>query len=212
VPNLGLRSSDVYQEGLTVQTNPMKIVGRWREGFVFDYHVVSSIYVGDDEFGHPRFDTRRSELGELLYRLKYQADKSVVDELARTVGAFVQQWSKALNAIVPVPPTLANRACQPVVLVAKALGEYLGLPCIERAVWKTKDTPQLKDVSDYNERLGLLAGAFSVDMSEVGGRKVLLLDDLYRSGATLNAVASALYDQGGAAEVYAIAMTRTRRG
>jgi len=39
---------------------------------------------------------------------------------------------------------------------------------------------------------------------------VLLFDDLYRSGATMNAIAAALLDEGGAADVFALAITRTR--
>ena len=45
---------------------------------------------------------------------------------------------------------------------------------------------------------------------KVEGRKVLLFDDLFRSGATMNAITSALYDQGQAREVYALTLTRTR--
>jgi len=193
------------------RTNPTRIVGRWREGSALDFHVLSSIYVGDDEFGHPQFDTTRSELGELLYRLKYQSDSSAIPELALAASESVRRWNKNVEAIVPVPPTRADRAHQPVLLVSKALGVALGLPVLEGAVAKTRETPQLKDVSDYNERLSLLDGAFSVDASRVRGLRLLLLDDLYRSGATMNAVASVLYDQGGVAEVYALALTRTRR-
>ena len=47
-----------------------KILGKWKEGFSLDLHTLSSVFIGDDEFGHPRFDTRRSEIGELLYKLK----------------------------------------------------------------------------------------------------------------------------------------------
>jgi hypothetical protein len=48
---------------------PRRINGAWREGFALDLHTLSSEYVGDDEFGHPRFDTIRTEIGELLYQL-----------------------------------------------------------------------------------------------------------------------------------------------
>ncbi|MBM4019688.1 MAG: ComF family protein [Planctomycetes bacterium] len=193
------------------RTDPTRIVGRWREGFALDFHVVSSMYVGDDEFGHPRFDTKRSELGELLYRLKYQSDVSAIREIALAASEFVQGWNKNVEAIVPIPPTRAGRAHQPVLLVSKALGGALGLPVFEDALIKVRETPELKDVFDYNERLNLLDGAFSVEPSQVRGLRLLLLDDLYRSGATMNAAASALYDQGGAADVYALALTRTRR-
>jgi len=191
---------------------PIRIVGRWQEGYALDYHVLSSVYIGDDEFGHAQFDTKRSELGELLYRLKYRSDMSVVSELAETAASFIRSWVAGIGVVVPVPPTRSARTHQPVLVVAKALADLLGLPVCERAVAKTRDTPQLKDVYDYNERLSLLAGAFRVESSEIRGRRVLLLDDLYRSGATMNAVASALCDDGGAAAVYALAMTRTRRG
>jgi predicted amidophosphoribosyltransferase len=191
--------------------NPMKIVGRWREGFALDYHVLSSIYVGDDEFGHPQFSTQRSELGELLYRLKYRSDASAVAPLAHEAAEFARLQNWGVQVIVPVPPTRADRPHQPVLLVAAALGGLLGLPVCERTVIKTKDTPQLKDIFDYNERLSLLEDAFEVDPSATRGRKVLLFDDLYRSGATLNAVASAVYDAGGAVDVFALALTRTRR-
>lgn len=186
-------------------------MGRWREGFVLDCHVLSSTYVGDDEFGHPRFETQRSDLGELLYRLKYQGQTSAIDQIAEAAAAFVRQWSIAVDVVVPVPPSLVARPHRPVALLAKALGDRLGLPCLDEAVTKQRSTPQLKDVFDYNERLSLLAGAFVIAACAVRGSRVLLVDDLYRSGATMNAVASVLFDQGGAAEVYALAMTRTRR-
>jgi competence protein ComFC len=44
----------------------------------------------------------------------------------------------------------------------------------------------------------------------VAGRKVLLFDDLYRSGATMSSIAAALHDQGGSGDVFALTVTRTR--
>ena len=133
---------------------PMRIPGRWREGFVLDYHTVGSIYLGDDEYGHPIFDTTRTELD--------------------------------------------------------ALSKRLGVRLATDAVTLMKNRPELKNVYDYDQRLSLLADAYKVEPSIVRGQRVLLFDDLYRSGATINAVTQALYDQGQAADVYALAITRTR--
>ena len=58
-------------------SNPVKIEGLWKEGFALDVHTLSSDYLGDDEFGHAIFRTTRTELGELLYRLRYQGDADV---------------------------------------------------------------------------------------------------------------------------------------
>jgi len=46
---------------------------------------------------------------------------------------------------------------------------------------------------------------------EVEGRNILLFDDLYQSGATLNAITQSLKDKGKAKEVYALTLTITRR-
>jgi competence protein ComFC len=77
-------------------------------------------------------------------------------------------------------------------------------------VWKIRETPQLKNAYDYDQRWRLLDGAFEVDSALVAGKTLLLLDDLYRSGATLNAITSALYDKGGAKDIFALTITRTR--
>lgn len=42
------------------------------------------------------------------------------------------------------------------------------------------------------------------------GRKVLLFDDLFRSGATMNSITAALLEKGQASEVFALTLTRTR--
>ena len=45
----------------------------------------------------------------------------------------------------------------------------------------------------------------------VHGRSIMIFDVLYRSGATMNAITEALYDQGDARVVFALAITQTRR-
>jgi predicted amidophosphoribosyltransferase len=188
----------------------MKIPGRWREGFVLDYHTVGSTYVGDDEYGHPIFDTKRTEVGELIYRLKYRSDTSVVDELVRITAEFVASWNPGADIIIPVPASRSDRPQQPVLVLAEGLSMRLGIPVKNDCVTRVKDLPELKNVYDYDARLHLLAEAYAVEASVIAKKKVLLFDDLYRSGATMNAITAALYDQGQAADVFALAITRTR--
>jgi predicted amidophosphoribosyltransferase len=96
-----------------------------------------------------------------------------------------------------------------VVEIARAIGERLSKPVDVSVVTKAKGTPELKNVFDYQQRLKLLKGAFSVDAAGVSGKRILLVDDLYRSGATATAVAQALI-AAGAAAVYMLAITKTR--
>ncbi len=192
-----------------VPTQPMKIPGRWQDGFVLDYHTVSSTYLGEDEYGHAQFETRRSDLGDLLYRLKYRVDASVVTQIVEAASAFVAEWGPEFDVVVPVPPS-RERDIQPVFLLAEGIANRVGLAYAPECVTRVRDLPELKNVYSYQQRTRLLAGSHAVDQPRVANKRVLLFDDLYRSGATMNAVAIALYDEGMARDVYALAITRTR--
>jgi predicted amidophosphoribosyltransferase len=189
----------------------MKIPGRWREGYALDVHIVSSTFLGHDEYGHAQFDNKHSEIGELLYRLKYKSDQSVVPELVEAAAAFVARWKPGADAIVPVPPSRARKV-QPVMILGEATAQRLGLDFARDWIKRVRDVRQLKNVYDYDERIRLLKDSYAVEKSKAQGRRILLFDDLYRSGATLNEITATLYDRGGAADVFALAITRTRRG
>lgn len=192
-----------------VAIHPEQIPGRWREGFALDKHTISSVRLGDNEYGHPVFDTTRTELGELLFRLKNRSDFSVVDEIVDAAADFAQRWNPGRDLIVSVPPS-KGRTKQPVFILAEPLGQRLGIRTVLDCITRVKDIPELKNVYDYGMRVKLLQGAHAVDRTVVEARRVLLFDDLYRSGATMNSVAALLYDEGRAAEVFALAITRTR--
>lgn len=193
-----------------VKISPRKIKGRWKQGWVLELHSTDSNFLGHDEFGHPQFETVRTEVGELLYRLKYKGDAHALPELVDVATWFLHQWSPPVTGIVPVPPTNAQRRLQPVILLARALGERLPQPVLENAIRRTKQYAELKSVQDPEERRRLLDGAFEVNAARVHGHHLLLLDDLYRSGATINAIGEALVSAG-AEGVYALALTQTRR-
>jgi len=56
----------------------------------------------------------------------------------------------------------------------------------------------------------LLNDAYAVVAGSTKDRAILLVDDLYRSGATLEAVTKSLLGQGQARKVFALTFTRTR--
>jgi predicted amidophosphoribosyltransferase len=193
-----------------MRVNPIKLRGEWKAGYALDVQTLHSEYLGDDDLGRPCFETKRSEAGELLYRLKYGKDRSCVGVLAETAAAFVRYRRWPVDGIVPVPPSRADRGFQPILLLARALGRALSLPVHCDCIAKIKLTPELKHVTDYAERLSLLQGAYSVSPTSIENRCILLLDDLYRSGATLKAAASALSDAGGVKSIYVLTFTKTR--
>ena len=190
------------------QFQPRQIIGKWKQGYALDLHTISSVPIGYNEYGHMQFDTTRSEVGELLFRLKNRADTSTVPQLVTDAVTFLRSWRMPIDMIVPVPPS-SGRAVQPVILLAQGISTQLSVPLV-CAVTKTRDTPQLKNIFDLDARLAALEGVHAVDPAVTQGKRVLLFDDLFRSGATMNAITAALYDQGKAQEVFALTMTRTR--
>ena len=193
-----------------LKINPIKLVGEWEAGYALDYHTLSSEYLGDDEYGHPQFETARSEVGELLYRLKYRSERALVKVLSLTASNFAESRKWPVEIVIPVPPSRSGRGFQPVPLLAKAIAQNLGIPVSLDAVVKVKDTPELKSIYRLEERTALLQDAYAVVASEVSRKRVLLVDDLYRSGATLNAVAACLKGKGNVRCVYAVTFTKTR--
>ncbi len=192
-----------------VTINPTQIKGAWRQGYVLDYHTISSGLLGYDQFGNPMFDTKRTDVGELLYRLKYRRDVKALDPLVEAAVHFVKNWQISFAAVVPVPPTRV-RQLQPVFEVGDRLAGVLNLPILKDFVQTIKKAKELKDVFDFNERIKLLENAYRVRDQSLREKAVLLFDDLFRSGATLNAVTRVLYEQGQCSDVYALALTRTR--
>lgn len=192
-----------------ITIHPIKLTGNWYEGYSLDIHTISSQLIGYDQYGHEYFDTQRSELGELVYKLKYGLNKAALKEIVITSTNFLlKDWTLVVDAIVAVPPS-KSRDFQPVAEIAKGISSNVKIPYVD-LLKKVKDTPELKNVSDYQRRHQILNGAFGVKSLALKGKRVLLVDDLYRSGATLNAITDTLYSSGKLKRVYVMTMTKTR--
>jgi predicted amidophosphoribosyltransferase len=153
-----------------------------------------------------QFATTRTPLGELVYRLKYQRGSPV--DIVDTVVDFVgRTWPDSSDCIVTPPPSVVRRQ-QPMTIVAASVGEALALPVVADAVLKIERTQQMKDMS-RDQRIGSLARALRAGGADVRGRRILLLDDVFETGATLTRVAAILAEMG-AREIRALVLTRTK--
>lgn len=186
----------------------IEVDGPWDKGVAYDVHTLSSTYLGADEQGHDRFENVRSEMGELVYKLKYQRDRGVLPEIVERLEKV--KGIENFDAIIPIPPTNKGRAFQPVTEIANALGAKRGVPVVTDVLIKQPGGRELKNVDDPDERAKLLEESLAIENSaKIKGKKVLLVDDLYRSGATLAAATKRL-KAAGAAYVGVVTMTKTR--
>jgi len=187
----------------------IEIKGNWTKGFSLDLHTESSEYLGVDDFGHDRFETKRTKIGELLYKLKYKSDKTVIPDIINAIKSSMQNIDK-IDFIVPVPPSKKTRNYQPVYEIGKSLSQDTGVPFIENALSK-KSSNELKNITDISERERILKESISLESGiDFSGKKVLVIDDLYRSGATLRAVTSVILEDGNAKNVFVLTLTKTR--
>lgn len=188
--------------------HPQKIVGNWKAGIALDFHTTRSIPVGYNAAGYMQFETLRPPIAELLYKLKYQGQQDAAEGIIAAAARFLRPHLGKFNLIIPVPPS-SPRAVQPVLILAGGIGRAVGLPVVE-AVRATRSTAQLKDVTDPEKRKELVDGLYAVDREQTAGQNVLLFDDLFRSGTTMNAVTDVLLEEGRAASVRVLTITRTR--
>jgi competence protein ComFC len=185
-----------------------KIKNNWKSGIAYDIHTISSTYLGKDEFGHDKYDTKRSEMGELVYQLKYKHDDTVVQKI---VDLLLQiKGLEKMDCLIAIPPSNLKRKHQPVFLVATELGKRLNIPVYTDYLIKNT-TVELKSVTDPTKRVELLKKSMSIYKKyNISNQNVLLIDDLYRSGSTLQVATDLLYNNCNVKDVYVLTMTKTR--
>lgn len=148
-------------------------------------------------------------LRRALHRLKYRRDLALGEALARNIIEVVVQKGLAINLVVPVPlgqSRLKDRGYNQAGLLARPVAIALNLPYRPRAIIRIRETPTQVGLS-LMERRHNVAGAFRAIPELVNGRRVLLVDDVLTTGATLNAAAHAVREAGVEA-VYGVTVAR----
>ena len=185
-----------------------RLKGNWTKGLAFDLHTLASVYLGDNAHGHPQFDNKRSEMGELVWRLKYRGEGAAVDRIVSLLEPI--QGIESFDAIIPVPSSAKGRAVRPADAIAEALGKQRGVRVLQGYLAKL-GSDELKEVDDPAERERILQEQVVLSGKEdISGKKVLLLDDVYRSGTTLNVCCDLLKRQAKAGDVSVLTMTKAR--
>lgn len=166
----------------------------------------------------PRLDRIRAAVGydeisrSIALRLKYGRKTA----LARTMSRYMRPLIGELppNALlVPVPlhrRRLWSRGFNQSAIVARELSRRTGVPVALDALKRTRATPPLKGMG-MRQRRRTVAGAFQANASaEIGGRTIILIDDVLTTGSTANACARVL-KRAGAERVDLISWARVIR-
>lgn len=187
--------------------NPIKINGLWNEGYALDYHTVSSEYIGEDPFGHKRFSTTYTEVGNLLHMMKYNGHQNTTSDIIRLCIPFLNKWlaDKNIDCIIPVPPT-NSRDLQPVFEIAKGIADCYNIPYADTVLTKISSV-QSKNLTKENKDL---TGTIMVLKTAQRKCNLLLIDDFYSTGATATECVKKLKEDKLIENIYLFAITKTR--
>ncbi len=156
---------------------------------------------------HPHIFTRgvslwlhKDPVKRSIYRFKYENERAFGElyarEAVKAYGDFFKRWQ--VQVLVPVPlhqSRQRERGYNQAEIFARAVGERLQLPVSSEAVTRTRETSAQKNLGKQGRRRNL-AGAFLAAPAPVGLRNVLVVDDIYTTGSTIDGVAQALKSAG----------------
>lgn len=136
------------------------------------------------------------EIKQSMYRFKYDGQRDYAyfyaDMLVRLKGRIIASWKP--DVIVPVPlhkKRYRKRGYNQAALIAYRLEKYLGVPVDENLITREKNTLPQKELDD-KERAKNIKNAFHVSSNIVKYKRILLVDDIYTTGATLDACVQAM--------------------
>ena len=162
-------------------------------------------YPGHSVVSHP--------LRDAIHRFKYGRQASLGQPLGRLMARTCQPWfqASALDLIIPVPlypRRLRWRGFNQSVLLGREVDRAWGIPLDPFVLTrKTETVPQ--STLTLRERGPNVRGAFSIAPGRsVANLRLLLVDDIYTSGATVNECTRVLL-HAGAREVQVLTLART---
>ena len=140
---------------------------------------------------------------EIVFLYKYGGKRELsvffASALAQEYGAWIRQIHP--DILVPVPLSrekMRSRGFNQAELIARRLGDEMGIECESRALVRVKSTIPQKSL-DPGKRQENIRKAFSADPAYLKGvKRVLLIDDVYTTGATIQYCSRALRAAAGA--------------
>lgn len=135
-----------------------------------------------------------------IYQFKYKNRRIYGEfyakEMARLYGNLIQLWG--VEVIVPIPLHRKKRKLRgynQAEIIARQLGEIMGITVDCGSVVRNRYTRPQKELND-KERKKNLKQAFSVTDKWRDYKRVLLIDDIYTTGSTIDTVAEELKKNG----------------
>lgn len=144
-----------------------------------------------------------------IYRFKYGGRREYADFYGEQAALYLGDFVRSVkpDALIPIPLHKKRRAARgynQAELLARAAGARLGVPVSADFLVREKNTVPLK-YENPEERQNNLKKAFNILKNDVELKRVILIDDIYTTGSTMDEAARTLKGAG-VEQVYFIAL------
>jgi ComF family protein len=144
-------------------------------------------------------------LQEAIHQWKYEGKTSFNPIFGEWMAEGLNRyWDPGLfDLLIPIPlhrERLRERGFNQALLLAKELNRRTGIPYRKRVLRKKRPTIPQVNLSGAEREKGVRGSFHVIEREELEGKSVLLVDDVYTTGATVNECSKVLL-AGGAARV-----------
>lgn len=149
-------------------------------------------------------------LRNAIISLKYQNDIGIAQILSKYLENLVRATNWSFDIVVPVPLSAQKyqeRGYNQTNRLAKPLAALLEKPFRPHALARIREASSQVDL-DKRSRFENVEGAFRADPKQVKDLSILLVDDVYTTGATLESAATEL-KIAGASKVFALTLAKS---
>lgn len=148
----------------------------------------------------------RKSIYKFKYSNKREYAKIYANEIILRYGSKIEEWNA--DYLIPIPlhkSKLRARGYNQAEDLSRELSKELLIPMLKNGVYRIKKTLPQKELND-KQRINNLKKAFKIGNIDVKSKRVILIDDIYTTGATIDSVAEVLI-QSGVKDIYFITIS-----
>jgi len=150
-----------------------------------------------------------------IVRMKYAGRSDLATRFADVLADAALPLRDDVDVVVPVPlhvRRLAERGFDQAALLAGPVARRIGVRHLPRALLRTRETPRQASLDRTARAVNVEAAFRCASPRSIEGRRVLLVDDVRTTGATLSSCAEALRGAGASSVVSLVLASRDRIG